>query len=109
MVDIHTQNTPQSAVSSDAVAMMKFQSSAKSTGTAYLLWFFLGGLGAQRFYLGNAWLGALVAVCTLTGLFLLVPLVVPIVISVYDLFTLPSQVRKYNSGLMAEIVHGRGN
>ena len=32
---------------------MMFQAQKKSTGAAYLLWFFLGGFGAHRFYLGQ--------------------------------------------------------
>jgi TM2 domain-containing membrane protein YozV len=31
----------------------------KSKGTAYLLWFFLGGLSAHRFYLGHIGIGIL--------------------------------------------------
>ena len=30
-----------------------FEAQRKSSGAAYLLWFFLGGLGAHRFYLGR--------------------------------------------------------
>ncbi|HVL79254.1 MAG TPA: TM2 domain-containing protein [Sphingomicrobium sp.] len=30
-----------------------FEANRKSTGAAYLLWFFLGGFGAHRFYLGR--------------------------------------------------------
>ena len=30
-----------------------FEANRKSTGVAYLLWLFLGGLGAHRFYLGR--------------------------------------------------------
>ena len=32
---------------------MTFQAQKKSTGAAYLLWFFLGSFGAHRFYLGQ--------------------------------------------------------
>ena len=31
----------------------------KSTGTAYLLWFFLGALGAHKFYLNKTGMGIL--------------------------------------------------
>jgi len=31
----------------------------KSTGITYLLWFFFGGFGAHKFYLGRPWIGAL--------------------------------------------------
>ncbi|SEH86541.1 TM2 domain-containing protein [Paracoccus alkenifer] len=95
-------------MSNDAIAMMKFQSRAKSTGMAYLLWFFLGGLGAQRFYVGSAWVGALVALCTISGFVLLFPFIITAAVSIFDLFTLPSQVRKRNAALMAEISQGGG-
>lgn len=39
----------------------------KSTGVAYLLWFFLGGLGGHRFYLGRSGTGALMLVLTILG------------------------------------------
>lgn len=34
--------------------MMLYDAHKKSAGVAYLLWFFLGGLGAHRFYTGRA-------------------------------------------------------
>ncbi|HUE78936.1 MAG TPA: TM2 domain-containing protein [Sphingomicrobium sp.] len=34
-----------------------FEANRKSTGAAYLLWFFLGGFGAHRFYLGRVGTG----------------------------------------------------
>ncbi|WP_323007605.1 TM2 domain-containing protein [Pseudorhodobacter sp.] len=102
-------NAPQSAVSNDAVAMMRFQSNSKSTGTAYLLWFFLGGLGGHRFYLGSTGIGVLMLVCTVLGAFLLFPLIVTGVVAIYDLFTIPSQVQRFNNGLMADISVGKGS
>lgn len=88
--------------------MMKFQSRAKFTGTAYLLWFFLGGLGAQRFYLGSTGIGILILLSSMTGVFLLFPLIITAAILIFDLFALPDQVQKHNTGLMAEISEGRG-
>lgn len=32
---------------------LTFEANKKSTGAAYLLWFFLGGIGGHRFYLGE--------------------------------------------------------
>ncbi len=37
----------------DLRKQMMFESHKKSTGASYLLWFFLGGFGAHRFYLGR--------------------------------------------------------
>ncbi len=39
--------------SADARAHMMYDANKKSVGASYLLWFFLGGLGAHRFYLGS--------------------------------------------------------
>jgi TM2 domain-containing membrane protein YozV len=37
----------------------QFSASTKSTGVAYALWFFFGGIGAHKFYLGRPGVGAL--------------------------------------------------
>ena len=39
--------------SSDAVVLMEYDAAKKSPLVAYLFWFFLGYLGAHRFYLGR--------------------------------------------------------
>ena len=36
---------------------LMFEANRKSVGAAYLLWFFLGGFGAHRFYLGKVGTG----------------------------------------------------
>ncbi|CAN5412981.1 hypothetical protein BH10PSE6_BH10PSE6_46240 [soil metagenome] len=41
---------------------MQYDAAKKSTGVAYLLWFFLGGLGVHRFYLGQTGTGAAMAI-----------------------------------------------
>jgi TM2 domain-containing membrane protein YozV len=57
-----------------------------STGVAYLLLFFFGGIGAHRFYLGKIGTGFLyLFTCGLFGIGW-----------VYDLFTLGAQVREAN-------------
>ena len=88
----------------ETTRMMRYDANRKSTGVAYLLWFFLGSLGAHRFYLGSWGIGLLILVCTglgfltfgLTGL-------VSLAIVVWDLFTLPSQVRRLNERLIAQL------
>jgi TM2 domain-containing membrane protein YozV len=59
----------------------------KSKGVAYLLWFFLGVVGAHKFYLGKVGMGVIYA---LTLGFLGVGLLI-------DLFTLGNQVDMYNA------------
>ena len=44
-------NVPTPA--SDAARLMQYDAAKKSAVVAYLLWFFLGGLGVHRFYLGR--------------------------------------------------------
>lgn len=41
------------SINNDVRTQMVFEATKKSTGAAYLLWFFLGGFGAHRFYLGQ--------------------------------------------------------
>src|ERR1700733_8615094 len=63
----------------------------KSTGAAYLWWLFLGGFGAHKFYLGRPGMGVLY-LCTFGLLWLGL---------IWDLFTLPGQVRQANDLLMS--------
>jgi hypothetical protein len=118
----------------------------KSTGVAYLLWFFFGGIGAHKFYLGRPGVGALyigmfllfwTGMATLLGvameardavlavqhgnysspglvgngfgprtavLGMLAPgMVVPLSLALlYDLITMPAQVRAANARLGAD-------
>jgi hypothetical protein len=59
----------------------------RSTGTAYVWWFFLGAVGAHQFYLGKT--GRAVSYIFTLG-WLGVGLVI-------DLFTLPAQTRQVNA------------
>jgi TM2 domain-containing membrane protein YozV len=53
---------------SDAARLMQYDAAKKSTGIAYLLWFFLGGLGVHRFYLGQTGTGAaMLILCLLSS------------------------------------------
>lgn len=88
----------------ETTRMMRYDAHRKSTAVAYLLWFFLGSIGAHRFYLGSWGIGLLILACTglsfvtfgLAGL-------VSLVIVIWDLFTLPSQVRRLNERLIASL------
>ncbi len=76
---------------------------AKSTGAAYLLWFFFGGIGAHRFYLGQTASGVampgllVVGFATLTmgvGFFFLALLAIWAFV---DLFLIPSMVAAHKN------------
>ena len=66
----------------------------KSTGTTWLLWFFLGGLGAHRYYLGKTG-SAIAMTLTLGGLGIW---------SLIDLFLISGMIKKKNSEIEAEII-----
>lgn len=69
---------------------MKTYITMKDTTIAYVLWFFLGVIGIHKFYLEkNGWGILYIFTGGLCGLGLL-----------YDLFTLPRQVREYNENFM---------
>ncbi len=100
-------------VSADAQALMAFESSKKSTGVAYLLWFFLGGLGAHRFYLGRTGSGLAMVAFTIVGWSLLfaaglgVVFLAPLgVWLLVDLFMIPGMVRSHNNLLVAKLGGG---
>lgn len=103
-----------SGLSADTQAMMAFESSKKSAGTAYLLWFFTGGFGGHRFYLGRT--GSAVAQLCLTifgiltavlivGFFLLAAVGIWLLV---DLFTIGGLVEDHNRALMARLNAGSG-
>lgn len=69
----------------------------KSTGTAYLLWFFLGAFGGHQFYLGKT--GRAVSYLLTFGW---------LTVGVWiDLFTLPAQVRQTNQALSLQALVNR--
>ena len=76
-----------------AMAEMAAISQAKSTGVAYLFWFFLGAFGAHKFYLGRIGMG-------FAYFFTLGFLTIGLWI---DLFTLPKQVRDANMLVRAQV------
>jgi TM2 domain-containing membrane protein YozV len=90
-------------LSDDARAMMAYNARSKSTGIAYLLWIFLGGFGLHRFYLGSNGMGALILCATLLGFVTGFTFIITLVVLLYDLFTIPSQVEQVNTRIIAEI------
>lgn len=96
-------------LSADAQALMTFESHKKSTGIAFVFWFFLGGAGGHRFYLGRSgsavtqlllsifgWLTIWVGI----GFFLLVPLAIWLLI---DAFLISGMVGEHNNALMGRL------
>lgn len=102
----------QGGLSADTQALMAFESSKKSAGVAYLLWFFTGSFGGHRFYMGRTGsaifqliLGILgwLTIWFGVGLLFMVPLGVWLLI---DLFTLGGMVADDNRKLMARLNAG---
>jgi TM2 domain-containing membrane protein YozV len=77
----------------------------KAAGTAYVLWFFAGGLSAHRFYLGFPVSGIMQLVLTPTGYMLMLSkspsgLLVTVVAGLWilaDAFLIPGMIRKANA------------
>lgn len=74
---------------------------AKSTGAAYLIWFFLGGLGGHRFYLGRTGSATIMLAMLLIGLVTL-PIGIGAVLLVavgfwglVDAFLIPGMIQKH--------------
>jgi TM2 domain-containing membrane protein YozV len=66
----------------------------KSTGVAWLLWFFLGGIGGHRYYLGKIGTGILMTITLgCLGIWTLI-----------DLFLLSGMIRKANSEIEQQII-----
>lgn len=80
---------------------LTFEANRKSAGVAYVLWFFLGGFGAHRFYMGTIGAGVTQLILLLLGWipFFLGWLVLGIWLFV-DLFLIPGTVRNKNMELV---------
>lgn len=86
-----------------AAQAMLYDANKKSVGVAYLLWFFLGGVGGHRFYAGKT--GSAIAILALTiigalsasvgvGIFLLAIVGIWVLV---DAFLIPSWIRNTNT------------
>ena len=96
-------------LTSDTKALLRFEASKKSAGVAYLLWFFLGMLGAHRFYLGRGGSGAAQLILTIIGLLTVVVFVGALILGgvglwvLIDLFLIGSWVKIHNLELLQSL------
>lgn len=92
-------------------AMMLYDANKKSVGVAYLLWFFLGGVGGHRFYAGKT--GSAIAILALTivgalltfagiGIFLLAIVGIWVLV---DAFLIPGWIRSTNTLLATTLTN----
>ena len=95
--------------SSDVTTMMTFEANKKSTGLAYVLWFFLGGLGVHRFYIGRTGSGIAMLLILIVG-WLTTVFVVGFALLValgiwwiVDAFLLSGMVSAYNNSLASRL------
>ncbi|MGD1277057.1 MAG: GYF domain-containing protein [Tepidisphaeraceae bacterium] len=93
----------------DALAMMTFEANKKSMGVAYLLWFFLGGFGAHRFYLGRNGSATAMLVITLSSFVLMFVVIGLFTIwitgiwALVDAFLIPDMCRQFNNRLLSQM------
>lgn len=85
---------------------MRYDANKKSLFVAYLLWFFLGGFGAHRFYLGAKTSGLVMLLLMLVGVITYVVLVGALFMGVVgvwwviDAFLIPGLASRYNNDLI---------
>jgi TM2 domain-containing membrane protein YozV len=90
-------------VSNDTRAMMLFEANKKTAVVAYLLWFFLGMLGAHNFYLKRTGVAIAQLILTLVLAFTVVGLLIPFVWIIVDAFLIPGWIRNHNNLLAAQL------
>jgi len=94
---------------SDAQRLMAYDAQKKSVLIAYLLWWFLGSLGAHRFYLrrnGSAATMLIITVVSIPACFILIGFLGVFAIFVWwiiDAFSIPGFVKRHNMRLANRI------
>ena len=102
-------NAPPPSPSSDAARLMQYDAAKKSTGIAYLLWFFLGWVGVHRFYLGQTGSGvamAIISVISWITVFVGIGLIGWLVIGIWwlvDAFLIPGIATRVNQELATRL------
>jgi|FEC22Drversion2_1045045.scaffolds.fasta_scaffold00497_36 TM2 domain-containing membrane protein YozV len=109
MTDQSNVPAAPSAPSTDAARLMQYDAAKKSTGIAYLLWFFLGWIGVHRFYLGQTGSGAAMAIISVISwitVFVGVGLVGFVIIGIWwvvDAFLIPGIATRVNLDLATRL------
>lgn len=84
---------------------------AKSAGVAYLLWFFTGGLGGHRFYLGRTGSAVVILLLTIIGAITLMAGIGAIFLLIsglwvlVDAFLIPGMISKHKQGVRDSLTH----
>lgn len=93
-----------------AIVQSELDNRKKSIVVAYLLWFFLGGLGIHRFYIGSTgpaitmlilWIFGWLLLIIYIGIFLFIALYIWVLI---DAFLLHGNVNRINQGIERDII-----
>ena len=96
-------------MSSDASKMMQYDAQKKSSGTSYVLWFFLGMFGGHRFYLEEKGTAIAMLIITLISFPLMLVVIgfftigVTAIWALIDAFLIPGMIKKYNSDLATKL------
>ena len=108
-IKIESESKMDKQVSNDTKAMLAYEAGKKSAGISYVLWFFVGGLGGHRFYLGytGSAVGMLVLaiasiLLSVVGIGLLGLIALGIWVLV-DAFLIPGMVSEYNGKLASSL------
>lgn len=100
----------ESDAKSAALSQMMFQANSKSVGVAYLLWFFLGGFGGHRFYMGQTGTAIAQLIMTLIGIgtaIIGIGFILLAVVGIWvlvDAFLIPGIVRNHNVELAQRVL-----
>jgi TM2 domain-containing membrane protein YozV len=78
---------------------MLYEANKKTALVAYLLWLFLGLLGAHNFYLGRTGIAVAQLIISLT----VVGLVITVVWVLVDAFLIPGWIRQRNNALATQL------
>lgn len=83
---------------------------AKSTGAAYIIWLFLGGLGGHRFYLGRTGSGVAMLILFILG-WVLLPvgvgafcLIIVGIWAIVDAFLIPGMIANHKNKVRNELL-----